>query len=189
MCKKKYTEVNEPSTEIDTCLTTDDLDSLKTGLDTARQSYQEEIQRFYNLEKKAEYPLKFFSFSLTILAFLGIANIDYFKGFEGKQSVIVYMSVFLLLLVIIIALVCYYHVTRVWWIKIPTIDKENFHGIVNQGDNKRLIRLLIFRYSSAELAYKETNRRKAKYLTGLDICVIVYLCILLLIPLALIIVH
>ena len=185
MCKKKPTE--DLKQTITTRLTTDDQESLKTGLELARQSYREEIERFYNLEKKAEYPLKFISLSLTILAFLGISNIDYFKSFEGKQSLIVYTSVFLALLATIIGLVCYFQVTRVRRIQLETMNKEAFHGIINQG-SKPLISIMIYEYSLAELKYRETNQTKAMYLLGLNICTIVYLVILLFTPFALIII-
>ena len=66
------------------------------------------------------------------------------------------------------------------------IGKEVFHGIINQG-NDRLMRILIYKYSSDELGLRKTNRKKAKYLAGLNYCMIAYLCILLLTPLALVI--
>lgn len=183
MFKKKQLEKTSP--KIKNHLTTEDLDSLKTGLDAARQSYKEELDRFYSLEKKTEYPLKFFSVSLTILAFLGITGLDSFKGLEGNQAKIVYTSVFMILLLTIIGLVFYVLVTRVWRIKVDRIGKEEFHGIINQG-NDRLMRILIYEYSSNELGLRRINRKKAWFLAGLNYCMIAFLFVLLLTPLALV---
>lgn len=181
----KFKHIEKTGPKIKTHLTTENLDSLKTGLDVARQSYKEELDRFYSLEKKTEYPLKFFSVSLTILAFLGITGLDSLKSLEGKQAEIVYTSVFLILLLTLIGLVFYVLVTRVWRIKKERIGKEQFHGIINQG-NDRLMRILIYEYSSNELGLRKTNRKKAMFLAGLNYCMIAYLCILLLTPLVLV---
>lgn len=176
----------ESCPDIVTHVVTKDVNALKTGLDMARQSYKDEMDRFYSLEKKTEYPLKFFSISLTVLAFLGITGLESLKDLVGNQALIVYTSVFLILILTIIGLVFYVLVTRVWHIRLVTISKDGFHGIINQG-NESLMSILIYRYSAAELMLREVNQKKAKYLEGLNYCMIIYLGILLLTPLALVI--
>ena len=155
---------------------TNDLEALKVGLEMARQSYREEVERYAFLEKKTHDCFKIVSLMFALLSFLGIENIDSINGFKGESRTIVVIGVALLIATAITFFWLYINVIRIRPVKMKKINKDEFYGFINQG-KEVLFRKMIHQYSVNEIGYHAVNQKKAKDLHWLNITMMAFIII------------